>query len=267
MLLVPNYKTADEFIAEVDTGGKWHHLYSQKNDGQLTHTELDLATGSFPNELYLHHIISCLPKEEVEKIGKAVPPEYFSAATRTDSSLPSPSAKESWRESRLSLVSIVGTLKPHRELQVEEMRVAAWGLSASETMSHYPKVDDFNMTFTFEQPPPNDAVSHLKDVYHLGIFYPDVAENVSASDPLLVFLPKKKLRRSNAPALASVPHQRMRLTGLWDGIFDEVEKTIDWWHIRALFYTPLGAEMRPPADEDHTVAGDLLRNAMTHRVK
>ena len=247
MLLVPPYKTTKEVIIELDTGGSFFHFFSRKNDGKLTYSELEQASrSSAATPIFIRHILSQFSEEEAEKLSQVIPAHVYEEATKGDGTPPSQSAKGFSRASILKVVSLEGNLRPHRVPEFKGRYVR-------------PVSDAFQTNTESIANIEREHIRPLESVYQTALLHPDVVRDASTHEPILVLL--------EANGLVHVPSQPIRITGIWDGLFDEKEKSIQWWHMRALFYTPLDAQIDPLTNEDYALAGDLLRNSITHRIK
>jgi hypothetical protein len=295
MLVVQNYKTADEILASIDTGGAFWDVLSVANDGVLTSGELGHAAGLSPSNIahFLQHILWDFPQDDIERMRKAVP-HVLMKTIHHKSSAP----KEPWRTNAepnhgVQFVTTEGCLKQHQDSTLEEIPVFG--------------ADDLSQPLQVQVPDPLEGpLSTLKLfskpvgkafwLYHL--LQDELALTPDEEAPLVLSTKKQAMISFSRP---------VRLTVWWGGLryparnayadrsprrdeynkgFDYlarpdehgnfndhmIAEKIEYMHLRVLYCTPLDEEeasqmLSTANDTDQDISSDLLRHSLTHRVK
>jgi hypothetical protein len=305
MLVVQNYKTADEILAAMDTGGSFWDVFSKANDGVLTFGELGHAARLSRSNIahFLQHILWDLPQDDIERIRKAVPQKLMETIHHKSSA-----SKEPWNTNAepnydVQFVTTEGCLKQHQDSTFEEIPVFG--------------ADDLSQPLQVKVPDPlEDRLSKLKlfskpvgkAFWLYQLLQDELSPTPDEEAPLVLSTKKQPMISFSRP---------VRLTVCWSGLhypardafadrrpqrsdrqhfhtfrdeynkgFDylarpdehgnfndhEIAEKIEYMHLRVLYCTPLdeaeASQMLSAANQnDQDISSDLLRHSLTHRVK
>ena len=207
MRIIPNYKTADEILAALDTGGSFWDVASRANDGVLSPGELTHAAGLSQAyvDYFLQHILWDLPHEDIERVRRTVPDAFMKSIHHKNTAPKEPWLMSSEHSNWVQFLTTEGILKPHRDSALENIPVfGANDLSQPLQV----KVPDPLVPELLEFKLLSKPVGQAFWLYHL--LQDDLSPTPNKELPLVLSSKKQPLLSFSEP---------VRLTVCWGGLY------------------------------------------------